>query len=77
MFALKYSNIKRYIYKEKCQSLGEKIHAPVLDVDTRWNSTYLMLFQAVKMRKVGLKYCLEMQYSSHICHVSYSFGQSL
>jgi len=52
---MKQSNVKYDKYKEVCKDLNEQILAPILDVPTRWNSSYLMLYHAVQMRKVSLK----------------------
>jgi len=54
MTSLKYSTPKRRQYKELCKSKGIKLYAPILDVSTRWNSTYAMLFRALQMREVTL-----------------------
>ena len=55
MKAMKQSNVKYDKYKEVCTDLNEQILVPILDVPTRWNSSYLMLYHAVQMRKVSLK----------------------
>jgi len=55
MKTMKNSNVKYDKYQKVCRDLNEKILAPILDVPTRWNSTYFMLFRALQMRKVSLK----------------------
>jgi len=55
MKTLKYSVTKRHAYKKKCKELNVKFQVPILDVPTRWNSTYAMLFRVLQMQKVSSK----------------------
>ena len=53
MEILKNSVAKRQEYKKMCKSLGKDAYSPLLDVETRWNSTYAMLFRACQMSDVS------------------------
>jgi hypothetical protein len=63
---LKYSNTKRYAYEQACRTLGEEILAPILDVVTRWNSTYVMLYRALQMRRVRFEVCCSVCRCFHV-----------
>jgi 2-phospho-L-lactate guanylyltransferase (CobY/MobA/RfbA family) len=52
MHSLKKSPELRRKYKQLCKNHKKKILSPILDCETRWNSTYAMLFQAMQMQKV-------------------------
>jgi hypothetical protein len=52
MSLLKYSLPKLHAYECLCKEMGKKAYAPVVDVATRWNSTYGMLVRAMQMREV-------------------------
>jgi hypothetical protein len=52
---LKRSPVKRQAYESICKNMGKKVYAPILDVETRWNSTYVMLFRSMQMREVSLQ----------------------
>jgi len=53
---LKNTGSAREKYGETCEKMQKKILAPILDVDTRWNSTYSMLFRALQIRGVSVLY---------------------
>ena len=53
---LKNTGSGREKYAETCEKMQKKILAPILDVDTRWNSTYAMLFRALEIRPVSVLY---------------------
>ena len=52
MKGIKNSTPIRSQYKKICEELGERYYEPVLDCETRWNSTYSMLCRALQMQKV-------------------------
>jgi hypothetical protein len=52
LMSVKNSNIKRELLKAACAEKNLAILAPILDVETRWNSTYAMIFRAIQLRKV-------------------------
>jgi hypothetical protein len=68
MKVLKNSNVKQEAYEVLCNQLRKKAFAPLLDVDTRWNSTYAMLFRAKQMSEVSFRIGIEIMYSlmSHL-----------
>ena len=53
MHRIKYSNVKRSKYEDLLLELRLPNLAPVLDVPTRWNSTYAMLVRAFQVKPVG------------------------
>jgi len=55
MKKIKNSTTKWNHYQELCEKMGKQAYKPILDVDTRWNSTYSMLLQALQMREVSFK----------------------
>ena len=56
MKSLKYSTPKKGVYQNKCQDMETKVYDPILDVDTRWNSTYAMLLRALEMQEVAMEF---------------------
>ena len=64
MNLLKFSNTHRSSYEKACKDSDRKILAPVLDVPTRWNSMYAMLYHALQMRAVSfvLSNNIQLQY---------------
>ena len=51
--AIKFSIENRRIYEASFRSDGPSPSEPVLDVRTRWNSTYLMIRKALEVKEVG------------------------
>jgi hypothetical protein len=46
------SGKKRRIFAETCRQLGIKTKTLLLDVETRWNSTFHMLQRVIELRRV-------------------------
>jgi hypothetical protein len=49
--SIRYSNLKIDRLKEKCNFLSKKFSKPMLDVKTRWNSTYDMIVRALELKQ--------------------------
>jgi hypothetical protein len=54
MHLIKVSNSWYREYDTLCKNVGRRTRAPILDVNTRWNSTYAMLYRALQMQEVSL-----------------------
>jgi len=51
---LKKTGLAHEKYMETCKQLKRKPLAPILDVETRWNSTYAMLLRALQIKGVSI-----------------------
>lgn len=49
--SIRYSNLKLQRLQEKCTNLSKNYFKPILDVKTRWNSTYDMIVRAVELKQ--------------------------
>jgi len=59
MKTIKHSSSKRQNYEQKCIEMGKQVKVPIVDVPTRWNSTYAMLFRFLQMKEVSFIICLQ------------------